>query len=466
MVISPQFLQRHGLETGDAMTYEDWALLIHPDDRENVEAGRRSAFAGGGQIDLEFRIVLPVDRTVWLQFRGREIRDAQGAPTRVIGVLIDVTARKQVELELARYAADLQESQDQLRDVIETTGAGYFHLSLDAVHGTVSRRGAEILGFPTHEIPSLLGIAAEAQERVHPDDLEGLLAAFLGFIETISERSVMEFRVRTSEGGWRWVQAIGTSARRDESGRVVELAGFLFDIDKRKRAEVALQRSNQELQRFAYVASHDLQEPLRAIVSFSQLLERRYRGQLDADADDFIGFIVEGGQRMQTLILDLLALSRIETQARTPEPTDAAAVLADVARSMAPSLEEASAVLEIGDLPVVMADVTQLEQVFTNLVGNAIKYRHPDRAAVVRVSSCRAGPMVVFSVQDNGIGIEPQYHDRVFEMFQRLHTHQEFQGTGIGLAVVRRIVERHGGRVRIESVLGEGSTFSFTLPAA
>ena len=592
VTISPQFLRRHDLEPADVTPYDHWARLIHPDDREAIEAGRRQAFAEDGLLDLEFRVVLPTCEIRWLQFKGREVRDGTGTPVRVIGVLIDVTARKraeaalaeseadarslmanmidacavceavvdedgapvdvrlvvvnpafaqefgqpasalvgrtiydllpdldpvwldrflevrrsgrtleveepfpavdrwyrmagfpvrgnrvavilsditgrkQAELELARYATELRESQDQLQEIIEATGAGFFHLSLDAVNGMVSRRGAEILGFPAHEMPSLLGIATEAQQRVHPDDLPGLLASFVAFVETVSERTEMEFRVRTPGGGWRWVHAISTSARRDESGRVVELAGFLFDIDKRKRAEVALQRSNQELQRFAYVASHDLQEPLRAIVSFSQLLERRYRGQLDADADDFIGFIVEGGQRMQTLILDLLALSRIETQARTPEPTDAAAVLVDVARSMAPSLEEAGAVLEIGDLPVVMADATQLEQVFTNLVGNAIKYRHPDRAAVVRVSSCRAGPMVVFSVQDNGIGIEPQYHDRVFEMFQRLHTHEEFQGTGIGLAVVQRIVERHGGQVWIESVPGEGSTFSFTLPAA
>ncbi len=323
VTISPEFLRRYGLE-GEAVTpYANWERLIHPDDRERVEAGRRATVETGAPLDLEFRVTLPSGERLWVQFKGRGVPDDRGGLARVIGVLIDVTARKEAELALARYADDLRASQDQLRDVIEATGAGYFHLSLDADRGTVSRRGAEILGFGAEEMPSLLGIVAEAQARVHPDDLAGLLDSFLTFIGAETERSVMEFRVRTPEGGWRWVQAIGTTAERDETGRVVALAGFLFDIDERRRAEAALRRSNEELQRFAYVASHDLQEPLRSIVSFSQLLERRYRGRLDSDADEYIAFIVEGGLRMQTLIQDLLQFSRVETGAKPLEPTDA-----------------------------------------------------------------------------------------------------------------------------------------------
>ncbi|MEN6342709.1 MAG: ATP-binding protein, partial [Methanospirillum sp.] len=281
-----------------------------------------------------------------------------------------------------------------------------------------------------------------------------------------SVRTEVEFRVRARDGGWRWVHAISTSAERDETGRVIALAGFLFDIDERKKAEAALRRSNKELQRFAYVASHDLQEPLRSIVSFSQLLERRYKGKLGQDADDYIGFIVESGNRMQTLIRDLLEVSRVETQAKPLEPTDAAVVAADAVRSLETSLREAGATVTVGDLPVVLADAAQLEQVFTNLIGNAIKYRRDGVQPEIEVFAYRAGPMVEFAVKDNGIGIEAEYFERIFEMFRRLHTHDEYEGTGIGLALVKKIVDRHGGTVRVASTPGEGSTFFFALPAA
>ena len=227
-----------------------------------------------------------------------------------------------------------------------------------------------------------------------------------------------------------------------------------------------LQRSNEELQRFAYVASHDLQEPLRSIISFTQLLERRYKGRLDADADEFIAFIVEGGNRMQRLIEDLLQLSRVETKARPLVPTNTGEVVADVLQLMEASIREAGATVEVGDLPTVMADAAQLAQVFTNLVGNALKYRRPDVPPEVRISAERAGRFWRFAVADNGIGIEAEYFDRIFVIFQRLHTREEYEGTGIGLAVVRKIVERHGGRIWVESTPGEGSTFFFTLQAA
>jgi PAS domain S-box-containing protein len=245
-----------------------------------------------------------------------------------------------------------------------------------------------------------------------------------------------------------------------------------LDITRLRESERALesymddlQRSNEELQRFAYVASHDLQEPLRSIISFSQLLERRYKGKLDADADDYIGFIVEGGNRMQALIRDLLQLSRVETKANPLAPTDAGEVAADALRLMETPIREAGATVAVGELPTVMADAAQLAQVFTNLVGNAIKYRREGVPPEVRISAERAGRFWRFAVEDNGIGIEAEYFDRIFVIFQRLHTRDEYEGTGIGLAVVRKIVERHGGRIRVESTLGEGSTFFFTLPA-
>ncbi len=227
-----------------------------------------------------------------------------------------------------------------------------------------------------------------------------------------------------------------------------------------------LRRSNEELQRFAYVASHDLQEPLRSIVSFSQLLERRYKGKLDADADDYIAFIVEGGTRMQTLITDLLSFSRVTTTGQPLVATDAGGVLGEVLHDLTGAIEAEGATVEAGPMPRVMADSAQLAQVFANLIGNALKYRRPDVPPLIRVSAEREGRFWRIAVRDNGIGIEPEYFDRIFVLFQRLHTKDAYPGTGIGLAVVKKIVERHGGSVRVESAPNEGSAFSFTLPAA
>ena len=267
--------------------------------------------------------------------------------------------------------------------------------------------------------------------------------------------------------------------RQNEELRALneELTAMQDELQKNNEELVAAERtlndyvgrlrtSNEELQRFAYVASHDLQEPLRSIVSFSQLLVRRYRGRLDADADDYLGFIVDGGRRMQRLIQDLLQVSRVETNAKPFVPTEMGEVVADALRLLETALQEAGGTVVVGPMPRVLADRSQVEQVVANLVGNAIKYRRPGVAPRVLVSAACRGEWWEFAIADNGIGIEGEYFDRIFEMFRRLHTNDEYEGTGIGLAVVRKIVERHGGTIRVESVPGKGSTFYFTLRRA
>jgi len=249
------------------------------------------------------------------------------------------------------------------------------------------------------------------------------------------------------------------------------------ELNERKRAEVALQhtleelkRSNADLEQFAYVASHDLQEPLRMVASFVQLLGERYRGQLDRDADDFIAFAVEGATRMQMLINDLLEYSRVDRFGRPPEPTDAEEVLERTLHDMELTIAESGATITYDPLPTVMADDMQLEQVFQNLIGNAIKF-HGAEPPRIHISASAMPPepdgrrFWRFSVRDNGIGIDPQFHERIFRIFQRLHSRQKYEGTGIGLAVCKRVIERHGGRIWVESELGKGSTFHFTLPA-
>jgi PAS domain S-box-containing protein len=243
------------------------------------------------------------------------------------------------------------------------------------------------------------------------------------------------------------------------------------DITDRKRAEEILkraledlERSNTELEQFAYVASHDLQEPLRMVSSYMQLLEKRYRGSLDDDADEFIEFAVDGAKRMQILINDLLDFSRVGSRGKSFESTDSEWVLERVLTNFVELIKENNATVTHDRLPTVMADEIQLEQVFQNLLGNAIKFRS-EVPPEIHIGAERMNGEWKFSVRDNGIGIGPEYREKIFVIFKRLHSGDEYPGTGIGLAISKRIIERHGGRIWVESIPGEGSTFFFTIPA-
>jgi signal transduction histidine kinase len=243
-------------------------------------------------------------------------------------------------------------------------------------------------------------------------------------------------------------------------------------LEQRKQAErekeaylEELKRSNAELEQFAYVASHDLQEPLRMVASYTEILGERYRGKLDPNADKYIGYAVDGARRMQRLIRDLLAYARVSSQAKPLQPTDAAAVLRAVLRDMRATIESNQAEIVSGEMPTVMADEVQLGQVFQNLINNAIKF-HSERKPRVEISVQQREKNWEFTVTDNGIGMEMESAGRIFQMFQRLHSRDQYEGTGIGLAISKRIVERHGGKIWCESVRGEGSTFRFTMPAS
>lgn len=261
---------------------------------------------------------------------------------------------------------------------------------------------------------------------------------------------------------------IGLNPVQSSSGPLVLAA--VVDISERKRAEAAiaahaelLRRSNAELEQFAYVASHDLQEPLRMVASYTQLLADRYAGKLDPRADKYIRYTMDGAKRMQTLVRDLLTYSRISTEKRPSHPVDSKVVLEDVLERLSPAIEDTGADIVVGALPQVDSDESELGQVFQNLVSNALKFRS-DRPVRVEIAARPKDDGWVFSVADNGIGIDPRYHDRVFQMFQRLHERGKYEGSGIGLAIAKKIVERHGGAIWVESAIGQGSTFYFTMP--
>jgi light-regulated signal transduction histidine kinase (bacteriophytochrome) len=245
-----------------------------------------------------------------------------------------------------------------------------------------------------------------------------------------------------------------------ETGR--RLAGANASLEAANRD---LERSNADLEQFAYVASHDLSSPLRSVSSFSRMLSQRYSGRIDDEADRWVGFIEEGVERLQRIIDDLLRYSRVNQNELHPEPTDLGEVLEEVERGLAPALEERGAEVTSDELPTVLAEPTHVSQVLQNLIVNAITYVAPGVTPRVHVSARSEGSMCRISVTDNGVGVEPEHMERIFKMFQRLHDDREHAGSGIGLAISKKIVERHGGRIDVEAHPGGGSTFSFTVAA-
>ena len=367
------------------------------------------------------------------------------------------------QFELERRGAEIEAERDLFLEVIESMSDAWLLMDRTgrviranpAAGALLECQATELLGRSFADICGSTAIPATPWQLLERAP-SGRLPLFDGEISTRSGRPVPI--------------SVSVGLVRDPRGKVIGMQVVARDITERKRSEERLARqagelarSNAELEQFAYVASHDLQEPLRMMASFAQLLAKRYKEQLDADADEFIDYIVEGAARMQRLINDLLTYSRVDRRGQEFAPTDCAAVVATACANLRAAIEECGAAIVADPLPVVMADATQLAQLFQNLLGNAIKFRG-DTPARVHTGAERRGNEWLFWVRDNGIGIEPQYVERIFLIFQRLHGRGQYPGTGIGLAIVKKIVERHGGRIWVESEPGKGSVFYFTLP--
>ena len=306
--------------------------------------------------------------------------------------------------------------------------------------------------------------------QVHPDDRERAERAWTKCVAT-GARFDIEYRIRRFDGAYRWFAARGATLR-DSAGRVTKSIGHAIDVDDRIQMEQrfterthALERSNRELEQFAYSASHDLQEPLRMISSYTQLLLKRCDDQLDETAREFMGYVVEGAQRMHLLINGLLAFSRIGAELHAMPAVASSDVAAEAIDHLHAAIAAAGATVRVGPMPDVAADRAQLLQVFHHLVGNALKFRAADPPSI-SISAVSDGALVRIAVSDNGLGIDPAHHQRIFDLFQRLHPRGQYSGTGVGLAICRKIVEWHGGTIWVESKPGAGSTFFFTITAA
>jgi signal transduction histidine kinase len=306
-------------------------------------------------------------------------------------------------------------------------------------------------------------------QRIHPEDRTLVQNVFTQAI-TAKTGYQGEFRIVGADGAVRWVESRG-QVFYDSNGAAVRIAGIAMDITARKQANAEreqllaeLQRVNTELQQFAYIVSHDLNEPLRAINNYAQLVVRKIGGHLDETTTEYLGFITDGAKRMQEMLTDLLAYTRVGGPASACSAVDCDALLGRVLTQLQMVIQEARAEVTHAPLPTVQGDATRLGQVFQNLIGNALKFHGPNPPRI-HVSAQRHAGQWRFTVQDNGIGVDPSQATRLFKVFQRLHTRSEYPGTGIGLAICRKIVEQHGGRIGVESQPGQGATFWFTLAA-
>jgi PAS domain S-box-containing protein len=364
--------------------------------------------------------------------------------------------------ERAKATDALRESEEAFRALAENANDGILIAVGQGTFAYVNKRASEITGFGAAEV-----LKTGIRDLIHPDEVKKVIERYKKRLAGEPAPPRYETIIIRQDG--KSVPIELSASKTVWHAQPADL--FIFrDITERKQAEEGLKRaladlarSNKELEQFAYVASHDLQEPLRMVASYTQLLAERYESRLDDKAKKYIDYAVDGAVRLQKLISDLLTYSRVGTRGKPPEPTDTYSALEEAIKNLSATIEESRAVITIDDLPTVHADASQLVQVFQNLLSNAIKFCGKDIPRV-HVSAQEQGREWVFFVRDNGIGIDPQYADRVFLIFQRLHTREEYPGTGIGLAMCKRIVERHGGKIWFESEPGKGSTFFFTIP--
>ncbi len=376
----------------------------------------------------------------------------------VTAAIRDISTRKGAEIHLAqmegRYRGLLEAAPDAM--VVVNVGGEIVLLNVRAEKEFGYRRD-ELVGQQVKNI-----IPEGFAERIISDgtrSAEDALAQQIGTgIELIGRRKdgsefpieIMLSPLESADG------ILVTAAIRNISVRKLAEANLVRKLDE-------LYRSNEELGQFAYIASHDLQEPLRMVASYTQLLSRKYKGKLDTEADEYIAFAVDGANRMQRLIQDLLAFSRVGTKGKDLVDTSSEAALLQALQNLRGAITESGAQVTHDPMPAVLADEMQLTQLFQNIIGNAIKYQKPGIPQVHISAARNGGDKWMFSVKDNGLGIDPQYFDKIFGMFQRLHKREEFAGTGIGLAICKKIAERHGCSILVESTLGQGSTFRFAL---
>jgi len=485
--INPQFQRYTGYREEELLGTNCLRLVI-PEDRNIARESAIKMLKGERSSPYEYRIVNKNGETRWIIETVTSIQYKGGRA--VLGSFMDITEHKQVEEELkilnaimeaVHKSSDLKEvfnvAINKVMELTDINIVGIYLVDKDTNEAVIeAHRGypdkyverAGRIPYPkgvtwkvinSGEVYIVQDVATDPY--VGPAGKESGFQSFMSVPIKVEDRAIGAIHFHSykkNKFGKREIElfsSIGT-----QIAIAIEKAKLYEELAQRVKE---LARSNAELEQFAYVASHDLQEPLRMVASYTQLLAKRYKGKLDSDADEFINYTVDGAKRMQILINDLLTYSRVGTHGKPLEPTDCEDAFNRAVTNLNMLIEESGAVVTHDALPTIMADATQMIQLFQNLISNAIKFRS-DKPPEVHVGVEPKDGEWLFSVRDNGIGIDPQYADRIFLIFQRLCNRSDYPGTGIGLAICKKIVERHGGRIWVESEPGNGSTFYFTIP--
>jgi len=425
-----------GISPGTPMTYETFLGIVHPEDREYLNEAWMAALKGK-PYDVEHRIMV-AGTVKWVRERAELEFDSEGQLLGGFGTTQDITERKQAEEKIKRLASFPQMNPSPVLEIDFSGGINFYNqAALEAV---------EKLS-PEAKLGALV-----------PEDLGEIIAAIRDKQEKVFYR---EMKIKD--------KVFGQSIYFAEPFQVLRI--YSMDITARKQMEerlrdalLELERSNRDLEEFAYISSHDLQEPLRKIANFSEMLVTQYQGRLDEQAERYFGYIIDGAKRMQALINDLLSYSRVGRAELTLVPASLEDILKGTLSNLQALIQESGAEISHDPLPTLQVNPHQMGQLLQNLIINGIKF-HDQRAPRIHLSARQEGQEWVIAVRDHGIGFDPQYVEGIFKVFKRLHSKEQYPGTGIGLAICKKIVERHGGRIWAESEPGRGATFYFTIPA-
>ncbi|MBN2529039.1 MAG: PAS domain S-box protein [Deltaproteobacteria bacterium] len=448
--VNIRFEQMFGYTIADIPTLDVWFQKAYPNSDyrrwvvETWDAFVNDAEKTGSDIrSSEYRVTCKDGTDKLVEISGVTFG------TEILATFHDRTPQRQAEMERADLEA-------KFSTVFHSSTVGKSLTGADGTLLEINEAFANMLGYTVSEM-----LKINFANITHPEDIAESQKLIKDLLDGIAETREIEKRYIHKNGSIVWT-SVSTRLLRNAENKPVYFVTSINNITPLKDAMAQLERSNRDLEQFAYMASHDLQEPLRMVSSYTQLLAKRYVGKLDEDADEFIHYAVNGANRMQQLIKDLLQFSRVTTKGKSLEPVDTHSALAEAIGNLEMMISDKKAIISAAQLPVVMADKGQLVRVFQNLICNAIKFSGESKPNVT-VSAQRNKCDWQFCVTDNGIGIDKKYFDKIFEIFQHLNSSSHYEGTGIGLAISKRIIERHGGRIWVESSPGNGSSFYFTL---